>query len=136
MITAGCSGCHVTPGPTGPAYDLYLAGGTKLLHGQAGTVVSRNLTPDAETGLGKWTNEEIKLVLRSGIRPDGRQVFHRFMPWPSTSHWSDEDCHAVITYLRTLKAVRHRVPEPSREATIEDDGATEAFYLHNYGTRD
>jgi mono/diheme cytochrome c family protein len=136
MITSGCAGCHITPGPQGPAYDMYLAGGTKQVHGQAGTSVSRNLTPDAETGLGKWTDDEIKLVLRTGIRPDGRQIFHRFMPWPSTSRWSDEDRHAVVTYLRTLKVIRHRIPDPSREATIEDEGAAEAFYLHNYGARD
>ena len=133
VITSGCAGCHVTPGPSGPAYDMYLAGGTKLVHGRAGTIVARNLTPDQETGLGKWTDEEIKLVLRSGIRPDGRQIFHRVMPWPVTSRWSEEDRHAVVVYLRTLKAIRHRIPDPTRDATIEDDGAAEAFYLFNYG---
>jgi mono/diheme cytochrome c family protein len=136
LITSGCAGCHVTPGPQGPAYEMYLAGGMKLVHGQAGTVVAPNLTPDAESGIGKWTDEEITLVLRSGIRPDGRQIFHRGMPWPSTSRWSEEDRHAIATYLRTLKAIRHRIPDPVREATIEDEGAVEAFYLHNYGVRD
>jgi hypothetical protein len=135
MITSGCAGCHVTPGPQGPNYDMYLAGGSKLVHGRAGTVVSSNLTPDAESGLGKWTDEEIKLALESGIRPDGRQIFHRSMPWPSTSRWSEEDRHAVVMYLRTLKAIRHRIPEPTREAAIEDEGAVESFYLHNYGNK-
>jgi hypothetical protein len=135
IVTSGCAGCHVTPGPRGPAYDMYLAGGMKMVHGQAGTVVTRNLTPDGDTGLGNWTNEQIRLALRSGIRPDGRQIFHRFMPWPSTSRWSDEDLYAVIAYLRTLQAIQHRIPEPLREATMADDGAAEAFYLHNYGVR-
>jgi mono/diheme cytochrome c family protein len=135
VTTAGCVGCHITPGPRGPAYDMYLAGGMKVVHGQAGTSVTRNLTPDAETGLGKWTDDEIKLVLRSGIRPDGRQVFHRLMPWPAYSRWSEEDRHAVVTYLRTLKAIRHRIPDPTRDTTIEDEGAAEAFYLFNYGTK-
>jgi Cytochrome c len=133
VMTTGCAGCHVTPGPRGPAYDMYLAGGTKMVHGQAGTVVAGNLTPDADTGLGKWTDEEIKLALRSGIRPDGRQLFHRQMPWSASSRWSDEDRHAVVVYLRTIKAIRHRIPGPSRDATIEDDGAAEAFYLRDYG---
>jgi hypothetical protein len=135
VVTSGCVGCHIMPGPQGPLYDMYLAGGMKMVHGRAGTVVSRNLTPDAETGLGKWTDEEIKLVLRSGIRPDGRQVFHRFMPWPAFSSWSEEDRHAVAAYLRTLKPIRHQIPDPSREAVLEDDAAAEAFYLYNYGQR-
>lgn len=136
VTTAGCVGCHITPGPSGPAYDMYLAGGMKMVHGQSGTSVSGNLTPDAETGLGKWTDDEIKLVLRSGIRPDGRQLFHRLMPWSAYSRWSEEDRHAVVTYLRTLKAIRHRIPDPTRDTTIEDEGAAEAFYLFNYGSRD
>ncbi|MGH9312433.1 MAG: c-type cytochrome [Vicinamibacterales bacterium] len=135
VMTTGCVGCHITPGPRGPAYDMYLAGGMKMVHGQAGTSITPNLTPDAETGLGKWTDEEIKLVLRSGISPDGRQVFHRLMPWATFSRWSEEDRHAAVVYLRTLKAIRHRIPDPSREATVEDEGAAEAFYLYNYGVK-
>jgi Cytochrome c len=135
VMTSGCTGCHVTPGPRGLVYDMYMAGGLKMVHGQAGTAVARNLTPDADTGLGKWTDEEIKLVLRTGIRPDGRQQFHRFMPWPVMSRWSEEDRHAVVVYLRTLKPIRHRIPEPSRDVTLEDDGAAEAFYRFDYGTR-
>jgi hypothetical protein len=133
VMTSGCAGCHVTPGPRGPDYDRYLAGGIRIVHRQAGSAVASNLTPDADTGLGKWTDEEIKLLLRSGIQPDGRQVFHRHMPWPTLSRWSEEDRHAVVVYLRTIKAIRHRIPEPSRDGTIEDEGAAEAFYLFNYG---
>jgi hypothetical protein len=136
LMTSGCTGCHVTPGPRGLVYDMYMAGELKMVHGQAGTAVARNLTPDADTGLGKWTDEEIKLVLRSGIRPDGRQEFHRFMPWPAFSRWSEEDRHAVVVYLRTLKPIRHRIPQPLRDATLEDDGAAEAFYIFNDGSKD
>jgi len=134
IATSGCVGCHVTPGLHGPMYDMYLAGGTKIVHGRAGTAVARNLTPDADTGLGKWTDDQIKLVLRSGIRPDGRQLFHRQMPWPAFSHLSEEDRHAVVVYLRTLRSIRHRIPDPTPDARLDEPGSAEAFYLLDYGS--
>jgi hypothetical protein len=135
VVTAGCNACHVTPGPQGPVYDMFLAGGMKMVHAHAGTAFTRNLTPDAETGLGKWTDDRIKLALRSGTRPDGRQMFHRHMPWPAFSAWSEEDRHAVVTYLRALHPIRHRIPDRTNDTRLEDPGSAEAFYLLDYGTR-
>ena len=113
LLTTDCTGCHVTPGPTGPMPDMYLAGGRKFITNAHGVVVSRNLTPDAETGLAGRTDSDVKRVLRSGVYPDGRSISHMAMPWAQFSNWSDEDLHAVVVYLRHIKPVRHEIPPPA-----------------------
>jgi len=113
LLTTECTGCHVTPGPQGPLPDMYLAGGRRFTTNLHGAVVSRNLTPDQETGLARRTDEEVKRVLRSGVYPDGRSIAHNAMPWAQFSNWSDEDLHAVVVYLRHIKPVRHEIPPPA-----------------------
>jgi Cytochrome c len=110
LLTTECTGCHVTPGPQGPLPDMYLAGGRPFTTNAHGVVVSRNLTPDKETGLGTRTDDDVKRVLRSGVYPDGRPIPHNAMPWAQFSNWSDEDLHAVVVYLRHIKPIRHEIP--------------------------
>jgi len=110
VLTSDCTGCHVTPGPQGPLPDMYLAGGRQFTTNAHGVVVSRNLTPDNETGLGARTDDDVKRVLRSGVYPDGRPISHNAMPWAQFSNWSDEDLHAVVVYLRHIKPIRHAIP--------------------------
>jgi hypothetical protein len=110
LLTTDCTGCHVTPGPQGPLPDMYLAGGRSFTTNAHGVVVSRNLTPDKETGLGTRTDDDVKRVLRSGVYPDGRPIPHNAMPWAQFSNWSDEDLHAVVVYLRHVKPIRHEIP--------------------------
>lgn len=110
LMTGDCTGCHVTPGPQGPMPDMYLAGGRRFVTNTHGTVVSRNLTPDKETGLGARTDEDVKRVLRSGIYPDGRSIPHTAMPWSQFTNWTDEDLHTVVVYLRHIKPIRHEIP--------------------------
>ena len=110
LLTTECTGCHVTPGPQGPLPDMYLAGGRPFTTNAHGVVVSRNLTPDRETGLGTRTDDDVKRVLRSGVYPDGRPIPHNAMPWAQFSNWSDEDLHAVVVYLRHIKPIRHEIP--------------------------
>jgi hypothetical protein len=113
LLTTDCTGCHVTPGPQGPLPDMYLAGGRPFTTNAHGVVVSRNLTPDKETGLGTRTDDDVKRVLRSGVYPDGRPIPHNAMPWAQFSNWSDEDLHAVVVYLRHIKPIRHEIPPPA-----------------------
>jgi mono/diheme cytochrome c family protein len=87
------------------------AGGRVFDLGPAGVIFSRNLTPDNETGLGEWTDEEIKTAIRSGRRPDGRQLFP-LMPYPNYSQMAEADLDAIVAYLRTLPAVSNSVPDP------------------------
>jgi hypothetical protein len=136
LMTSDCTGCHVTPGPQGPQPDMYLAGGRKFVTATHGTVVSRNLTPDPETGLARRTDDDVKRVLRSGVYPDGRSISHTAMPWAQFSNWSDEDLHAVVVYLRHIKPVRHEIPPPAdRRAASVEPGALEVVYGTDAGKR-
>lgn len=128
VTSLDCSGCHTPQGDQGPNWDEYLAGGTTTVFRSHGTIVSRNLTPDKETGLGRRTDEQVLRVLRSGVLPEGRQAYYRDMPWSFTSNWTVEDQYAVLIYLRNLKPVYHRIPDPSAASDIEEPGASDAFF--------
>jgi hypothetical protein len=127
VVTGGCIGCHQMPGPQGPQYDKYLAGGLKFTT-HDGTYVARNLMSDGETGLPRRTDEDVKRILRSGVFPDGRVVSYRVMPWGTYTSWTEEDRHAVVVYLRHLPAVRHQVPEPAAPEPFGDSTAYEEVY--------
>jgi mono/diheme cytochrome c family protein len=111
VLTSDCAGCHVPAGAQGPDWAMSLAGGMKFTLPD-GTYVSRNLTSDRETGIGSRSDEELARVLRSGLFHTGRLMRHRAMPWAISSNWTEDDLQAVIAYLRTLKPVRHVVPDP------------------------
>jgi len=134
VVRTGCIGCHAVNGPNGPDYTKYLGGGGIRIHTPTGTFVSRNLTPDPETGLARRTDEEVKRVLRSGTFPDGHVVSYTTMPWGNFSNWTEEDRHAVVVYLRNLPAVKHRIPDPSFEpADLPPDALEGIFGLKDYG---
>lgn len=129
LLTNNCTGCHVTHGPQGPMPEMYLAGGMRFITNTHGSVVSRNLTPDKETGLGARTDDDVKRVIRSGTFPDGRSISHRAMPWSAFSNWTDEDLHAVVVYLRHIKPIRHAIPPTeSGSADAMVPGAVEIVY--------
>ncbi|HEV3139651.1 MAG TPA: c-type cytochrome [Vicinamibacterales bacterium] len=134
--TSGCTSCHATNGSRGPDYTKYLAGGALRIQTAHATYVSRNLTPDTETGLARRSDEEVKTVLRSGVFADGHQVTYTAMPWVSFSNWSEEDRYAVLVYLRHLPAVRHATPEPVAGNAVTIPGAVEQDYVgKDYGVK-
>jgi mono/diheme cytochrome c family protein len=112
VAISGCNDCH-TPGFLygAPDFDRRLSGSDMGWAGPSGVVYPSNLTPDEETGLGGWTDDEIVTALRSGMRPDGR-ILAPSMPWAGLSHLTDDDAYAIAAYLRTLPAVLHKEPEP------------------------
>jgi mono/diheme cytochrome c family protein len=107
-----CTGCH-TPGALvgKPDADRRLAGSSIGFGFPGGVVYPPNLTPDRETGLGAWTDAEIERAVRRGQSRDGRPLVP-IMPWPSYAVLSDADARAVVTYLRSLRPIRHAVPRP------------------------
>lgn len=133
VIRSGCTGCHTPVGDQGPDYSRYLSGGSKAIMRGYGTYVSRNLTPDPETGLGIRTDDEIQMVLRSGVFHDGRIMHSRAMPWWAWSNWTEEDRHAVVGFLRHLKPVKHRIPDYSPDDRTSDPQAAEEAYGLDYG---
>jgi len=126
--TTGCIGCHATNGSQGPDLSKYLAGGALKFQTAHATYVSRNLTPDKQTGLARRTNDEVTRVLRSGVFPDGHIVDGTVMPWPVFSNWTEEDRYAVVVYLRHLRPVHHATPEPIPGNAITVPGAIEEDY--------
>jgi hypothetical protein len=80
--------------------------------GPWGVSFTANLTPDPETGLGRWTLRNFVDTIRSGRHLGrGRQILPP-MPIPMYKHFVDEDLEAIYTYLRTIPPISNRVPEP------------------------
>lgn len=73
-------------------------------------LVAPNITPDAETGAGTWTNEQFARAIREGIGHDGRRLFP-MMPYMNFRQMSDEDLASVITYVRSIEPVRNPLPK-------------------------
>ncbi|MBX3636413.1 MAG: c-type cytochrome [Rubrivivax sp.] len=137
--TSGCIDCH-TPlklGPKGPEPDMsrHLSGHPEALRittpvmpegpwmmiaavsgtafaGPWGVSFSANLTPDPDTGLGLWSARDFRQTIRSGRHLGrGRELLPP-MPVPVYNHFTDADLDAVFAYLKTLPAVKNKVPEP------------------------
>jgi mono/diheme cytochrome c family protein len=107
----GCGHCH-TPGALygEPDPTRLLSGSEVGWKGRWGVTYPKNLTPDPETGLGKWTAEDIANVIRSLRRPDGT-VLHLPMPWFHFIYFTDEDARAIAAYLKSIPPVKHKVPD-------------------------
>lgn len=74
-----------------------------------GIVCAQNITPDEETGLGRWSDGEVLRAVREGVDRDGNTLFP-MMPYESFRSMSDEDARSVVAYLRTLPSVKNAVP--------------------------
>ncbi|HYC29474.1 MAG TPA: cytochrome c, partial [Chitinophagaceae bacterium] len=108
---AHCANCHGAPGSDSlidKGIEVALSGGN-VFKTSVGNFYVRNITPDRETGIGKLTDPEIARILRYGVRPDGTAVLP-FMPFHNVS---DEDLTAIISFIRSQKPVKHKVPEHS-----------------------
>jgi len=116
-----CAGCH-TPGALAGQPDAarHLAGSNIGFQiPSVGIFYPPNLTPDAETGLGSWSEREIVTAVRTGVRPDGR-VLAPVMPYHNYSKLTDTDAGALAAYLKSLKPIRHKAPSivgPTEKAT-------------------
>ena len=111
--TLGCVMCHspiddrrrVLPG-------MRLAGGMLFRIEPYGDFAAGNLTSDKETGLGNWTDDEIKRVITKGILRNGMRLLPFPMDYGSYSTLKPSDLDAIVAYLRTVPPVSNRVPPP------------------------
>jgi len=102
-----CGTCHARPGQESADIPGDLAGGIRFrLRGRV--AYAANITPDVETGIGSWTDQDIVRALRRGRRPNGSRIGG--MPFELYSRISDRDAFAIAAYLRSLKPVRQTVP--------------------------
>jgi mono/diheme cytochrome c family protein len=102
-----CGNCHTPKGPTGDVPGMELAGGFTVTD-DAFTAIAPNITPDAETGIGKWTDAQIVTAIREGKRPDG-SIIGPPMPIGFYRGMSDSDVKAIVAYLRQVKPIKNVV---------------------------
>jgi mono/diheme cytochrome c family protein len=142
VMGMGCHDCH-TPhkmGPNGPEPDMtrqlsghhdgplkppaaptapWMFTGTGTFTAWAGPwgiSYTANLTPDRDTGLGTWTEQQFVDTIRNGRRQGrGRELLPP-MPWQMIRNMNDADLKAIFAYLRTLPAISNKVPEPTMPA--------------------
>jgi len=106
---AACGRCHTPRDAQGkPIGAMTLAGGFAFDDGGIGHVVGPNITPDGETGIGKWTEAQIVTAVRYGTRPDGT-IIGPPMPVDTYREMSDRDLAAIAHYLHRIKPIRHAV---------------------------
>jgi len=111
---AHCTECHVSSFAKFQHFyeegkkHVTLTGGYAFPLGPIGTLYSKNLTPDPDTGIGRYTDPQIARMLRYGVRPDGQASIPLLMPF---GNMSDEDIVAILSFLRVQPPVRNVIPE-------------------------
>ena len=96
-VLGDCEGCH----------GKNLAGGVALTT-PFGKLVTPNITPDRDTGIGNYSAEDFRQAMRNGIAPGGKLLYPA-MPYPSYARMSDADIAALWAYMRTVKPVKNSV---------------------------
>jgi mono/diheme cytochrome c family protein len=114
-----CGLCHTQINRTGIYRDdAYLAGGMRVGAYPHGVFVSRNLTSDPLSGIGRWSESQIMTAFRTGRAPT-RLLNMWGMPWFYVHYLSDDDARAVARYLKTLTPVRNHAPAPLHYGIVE-----------------
>ena len=113
---ASCTECHsmTEKGPRKDSDPMFMSGSdVPFVDARLGKVYARNLTPDPETGLGKYKPDQIKAALRDGKRLDGKRMSPPMSQIiPHYSGMTDDDLDALVAFLGSLKPASHRIPEP------------------------
>jgi mono/diheme cytochrome c family protein len=123
-----CGACHTDGALEGvPNAEIALAGSrigiaytSPLGDEEPGIIYPPNITPDEETGIGRWSDQQIERAIRSGV---GRHTSRRIvvMPWQGYTKMTQEDIIAIVSYLRSIEPIHHQVPddvEPGEKATM------------------
>ncbi|WOJ91345.1 vWA domain-containing protein [Methylocapsa polymorpha] len=112
----GCANCHSPRTESGDlvADRLMIGGDHPIPAGALARVYPPNITPDPQTGIGKWSVSDIVKALKEGVAPDGR-ILSSAMPWRTQSSLLNEaDATAIAIYLKFLSPVVNRVPPAIR----------------------
>jgi mono/diheme cytochrome c family protein len=105
-----CANCHSPKGPPDAVAGKDFSGGLRF-NVPPFDVTAPNITPDKATGIGAWSDDDIKKLLRTGMRPSGVPVA-AVMPTGFYDIITDADMDAIVAYLRTLKPISNKVPDP------------------------
>lgn len=106
-----CHNCHTPRGPNGFDVSRLLSGGAQQFDEPAFKVSGANITPDKETGIGSWTDAQLKTFLVTGTKPNGVDAAP-IMPTAFYPVLTPRDLDALVAYLRSVPAVRREIPTP------------------------
>lgn len=115
---AACLHCHsqrdftkfagpTVPGTEGEGGEVF---SHDMLDAIPGIIYARNITPDPETGIGTWTDDDILKAITQGINKNGDTLFP-LMPYANFNHMAKSDLMSIIAYLHTLKPIKNKVPD-------------------------
>jgi mono/diheme cytochrome c family protein len=115
---AACGNCHTPRGPSGPIASMELAGGNKFEEKNF-TAFAPNITPDKETGIGRWRDQQIIDAIREGKRPDGTTIGPP-MPFDMYRYMSDNDVKAITAFIKSLRPIKNKVPKSEYKMPLPD----------------
>lgn len=120
-----CGNCHTPRDADGALIkDKALSGG-RVFSTPAFVVTTSNITPDVETGIGSWSDADIKRALIEGVRPDHHRIagapLAAIMPANFYKALLPEDLDAIVAYLRSLKPIRNEIANPEYKMTVHRD---------------
>jgi mono/diheme cytochrome c family protein len=108
LKASSCTECHTPQDDHGqPVAGKTMAGGLLLAIGDKGTVRTSNITSDKETGLGEWSDAEVRAALESGTSKDGRPLYA--MPWSYFQRMTEADKTDLVAAIREIPAVHNEV---------------------------
>jgi mono/diheme cytochrome c family protein len=105
----------------------FLGGGNKMPDMNGRIVTTSNITPDPETGIGKWSEDEFVKLLRFGVRPDLTVIVYPMVPFPELT---DDEARAIYAYLRTVPPIKNAVARTAAITPIGADAGRAAFYRY------
>jgi mono/diheme cytochrome c family protein len=127
-----CHGCHsadfATVDDLRPERSQGFFGGGNGMPDLSGRIVlTSNLTPDPETGIGGWTEEQFRRAVVEGIRPDNLPLRYPMVPLRGLT---GEEVSAIFAYLRTIPPIRNRVPRPEPAVAEGTERGKQAYYYY------
>lgn len=105
-----CNNCHTPMGPNGPQFDKALSGGLRFDEPPF-DVTASNITPDPATGIGRWSDADIKKAMHEGVRPSGHHLAE-VMPTGFYKILTPGDLDSIVAYLRSIRPVANKVRDP------------------------
>src|SRR5436853_5368785 len=105
-----CGNCHTPKGPNGDVVEKSFSGGGSWDEPPF-KVTASNITQDKETGIGNWSDADIRKALQKGERPNGVRLA-AIMPSDFYEILTPGDLNAIVAYLRTVKPVKQETPTP------------------------
>ena len=120
-----CHGCHTPRGSNGLDLSRALSGGPQVFDETDYKVVGSNITPDKETGIGSWSDAELKKFFVTGVKPNGVKAAP-IMPYEFYTVLTARDLDALVAYLRSVPPMRREMPMPEYRRASKPETPTYA----------